>query len=368
MASRNSKSGFSRGWAAFFAVVIILGGVAVSLGVGVRLRSALERNAQARVETASRLLQTTVDEQLARYVDTVRVVAAAMNTLGTPDADSFSDITAAVAEQKLTAASAIRFVAPATPEEVDGVDAYWRARGAKKLTVVPLKGAQQHLFTIFGRGLNGDTAPPAGIDQAAAVAMIEVTRIARSSDGVAVSDAYVLLSDVKKPDDEQQLSFDVVAPVSAGDGKVAGFVVLSIGGTDFVSTLLTRAAGDLLDASLMTRSATGELAEVATVQRPGRSADFRYAVDFVSGQRQWVLRTGADQDVLLPATGRTDMVIVLAGSVLAVMFGTLLYLLISAPQRLEREIEAEVAERMEAAGLAPSAPESSELEESVSPS
>jgi hypothetical protein len=234
--------------------------------------------------------------------------------------------------------------------------------------VSPLKGAQQHLFTVFGRGLNGGAAPPAGVDQAAAVAVVEAARIARTSNGVAVSDAYVLLSDVKKADDQQQLSFDVVAPVSDGKGKVAGYVMLSIGGTDFVATLLTRAAGDLLDAALMTRSGAGELAEVATVRHPGRAADYRYALNFDSGQRQWVLQTSADKDLLLPTTGRTDMVIVLAGSVLAVMFGTLMYLLISAPQRLEREIEEEVAERMEAAGLTPSAPEEAELQESVRPS
>jgi hypothetical protein len=161
-----------------------------------------------------------------------------------------------------------------------------------------------------------------------------------------VSDAYVLLSDVKKPKAQQQLSFDVVAPVTGPRNRPSGYVMLSVDSSEFVTTLLTRAAGDLLDAQLMTRSGSGQLTEVASVLHPGRTADVRRAEDFESGQRQWVLRTSADRDVLLPAAGRTDMVIVLAGTTLAVMFGALLYLQMSATKRIEKEIEDEVTERM----------------------
>jgi hypothetical protein len=348
VASRNRKSGFSRGWSAFFAAVIILGGATVSLGFGVRLRSALERNADSRMTVSSEALQSTVEEQLARYVDTVRLTAAALGSLDTPNRDAFEQLSKAVASQQLTAVRAIRFVAPSTPEAVDEVQPYWRARGADGLRIKPLKGANQHLFTIFSRGLSGGKAPPIGVDQVAAVAEVEVARVARTSNGVAVSDAYVLLSDAALPEAERQLSFDVVAPVAGDDDKVAGYVMLSVGGTDFVTTLLTRVAGDLLDVQLMTRSGSGELAQVATVVHEGRNADVRRAQDFESGQRQWVMQVSADRRQLLPTAGRTDMVVVIAGTTLSVMFGMLLYLQFSANQRIEREIEAEVAERLAA--------------------
>jgi hypothetical protein len=349
---RNAKSGWSRGWSAFFAVVIIVGGMAVSLGFGVRLRSALERNAESRMITASTSLQVTVTEQLARYVDTVRLAAAALASLDTPTADTFADITKAVANQQLTAASAIRFVVPADPGDVDDVAPYWRERGAEGLRIGKVADVQQHLFTVFSRGLNGGPAPPIGTDQGVVPAEVEVTRLARSADGVAVSDAYVLLSDAKKPKAQQQLSFDVVAPVPGPRNRPAGYVMLSVGGSDFVTALLTRAAGDLLDAQLMTRSGAGRLTEVASVLHPGRTPDVRRAVDFESGRRQWLLRTSADRDVLLPAAGRTDMAVVLAGTTLAVMFGTLMYMQMSAPKRIEQEIRQEVEERLAAAGKA----------------
>lgn len=348
MAKRNANSGWSRGWSAFFAVVIILGGVAVSLGFGVRLRSALERNAENRMAAAGTTLETTVTEQLARYIDTVRLTAAALSSLDTPTAKTFADITKAVANQQLNATSGIRFVVHADAASVGRVQPYWRERGAKNLNVGRVADLQEHLITVFSRGLNGAAAPPIGVDQGTVPAEVEVTRLARTTNGVAVSDAYVLLSDATKPKAEQTLSFDVVAPVAGPGNRPAGYVMLSIGASDFIGTLLTRAAGDLLDAQLMTRSGSGQLTEVASVLHAGRTADVRRAEDFEAGQRQWVLRTSADRDVLLPAAGRTDMIVVLAGSTLAVMFGTLMYLQMSATKRIEQEIEDEVEERVAA--------------------
>ena len=150
-----------------FATVIILGGVAVSLGFGVRLRSALERNADTRMITASTALESTVTEQLARYVDTVRLTAAALSSLESPTAETFSEITKAVANQKLTAASGVRFVVPSDPDGVDDVTPYWRERGAEDLEIGQVANIQQHLFTVFARGLNGAKAPSSSISPAA---------------------------------------------------------------------------------------------------------------------------------------------------------------------------------------------------------
>ncbi len=50
------------------------------------------------------------------------------------------------------------------------------------------------------------------------------------------------------------------------------------------------------------------------------------------------------------------MAVLLAGSVLSVMFGTLMYLQMSATARADQEIELEVAERLTAAGLSPTDP------------
>lgn len=346
--ARNSNSGWSRPWAAFFALVIILGGVAVSLGFGVRLRSALERNANTRVTTTSVILQTTVTDELSRYADSVRLAAAALSAQPEPTRAGFEEITAAVAAQELTAVRAITFIVPAAPDEVGSVGPYWRERGARGLSPEPVNGLQQHLFTVFSRGLNKLAAPPIGADQGAAQSEVDVAKLAEDGKDVAISDAYFRLADAKLPQLQKQLSFDVVAPVYGAGKKVAGFLVLNVIGNDFISSTLTRAAGDLLDAQLLTRSGTGDLAEVAAVVRQDTGGvQFRRTQNFEAGQRQWTLRTSADYRTLLPTAGRTDMVVVVAGSVLAVMFGSLLYLQMSATKRVDEEISLEVAEGIE---------------------
>ena len=336
MAGREANSGWSRPWAAFFALIIILGGVAVSLGFGVRLRGALERNAETRVRTTSVSLQGTFAAELARYGDTVRGAAAGLTAVPTPTATAFGVVTAAVDSQELTAVRAITFVVPTTRDGVAAVGPYWRDRGAKGLQPKPAAGLQEHLFPVFGRGLAGNAAPALGVDRGATQAVIDATRLAAAGKDVAVTDAYA-----------QPLFFDVIAPVY-GPKAVIGFVVLTVSATEFVSTILQQAAGTLLDAQLLTRSGTGSLVEVATVlQHGGTDTSVRYLQDFEAGQRQWVLRTSAGYATLLPTAGRTDLVVVLAGSVLAVMFGTLMYLQMSAARRTDQEIALEVAEQVE---------------------
>jgi hypothetical protein len=334
--ARERKSGWSRPWAAFFALVIILGGVAVSLGFGVRLRAALERNAQTRMATASTSVQTAVTNELGRYADAVRLSAAALSALPAPTAAAFDKICAAVGEQKLTAVRAMTFIAPGET----GMTARWRGRGATGFTPRTTAGLQEHLYTVFSRKLAGKNAPAVGTDQGAAQAVLDATRSATSGAGVAVTDAYVQLADAELPKTQQQLSFDVIVPAAG-----FGFVSLSVAATEFVTANLSRAAGDLLDAQLLTRSGTGTLAEVATVAR-GDGSGFRRTENFTAGERQWVLRTSASYESLLPSAGRTDMVVVIGGATLAVMFGTLMYLQMSATARTEKEIAAEVAEQL----------------------
>ncbi|GAA2540915.1 hypothetical protein GCM10010435_05450 [Winogradskya consettensis] len=333
--ARESKSGWSRPWAAFFALIIILGGVAISLGFGVRLRGALERNAESRMATASTSVQTAVTNELGRYADAVRLSAAAMAALPAPTAAAFDKIAEAVDEQDLTAVRALTFVAPDSP----GLTASWRSRGATGFTPRTATGLQEHFYTVFAHTLGEEkTAPAIGVDQGSAQAVVDAARLATGH--VAISDAYVRLADAAIPKAQQQLSFDVLAPVAG-----YGWVSMTVGAADFVSANLTKAAGDLLDAQVMTRSSAGALAEVATVAR-GDGSGFRRTQNFTAGERQWVLRTSATYKSLLPNAGRTDMVVVIAGSTLAVMFGTLMYLQMSATARAEREIAAEVGERL----------------------
>lgn len=332
---------------AFLAAVIILGGVTVSLGFAVRLRDALQRNAQSRMQTASVAVRVAVEEQLARYVDTVRLAAAGLADLGDPTDAGFQHLAAAVAGQKLTAAVALRFVVPVSPDDsLPTVRRRWAGLGSTGLTLRPFAGSQQYLFTVYAAGLGGHTAPATGVDQSAAPAEVEVARLARTADSVAVSDAYVLLSDANAATGPRTLSFDVAAPIMDGRGRPMGYVMLSVGGREFIETLLARAAGTLLDAQLLTRSTAGTLTELASVVKTGRGEDVRYTQDFTAGLRQWVLRTSTDNRTLLPTAGRTDLVVLLAGSVLAVMFGTLMYLQMSATHRMEIEIELEVGERL----------------------
>lgn len=337
---RQRQSGWSRPWAAFFAAVIILGGCAVALGFGVRLRAALERNAEKRMATSSTSVQVAVTNDLHRYTDAVRLAAAALSAFPEPTAAAFQRISQAVDGQELTAARSMTLVVPGG----DDTQAVWRTRGARNFTIKPDKSLREHLYAVFAEPLGDNRAPPTGTDLAAAQPEVEVTRLAAAGRDVAISDAYVRRDDRAAGQDKPAL--DVAAPVTAGTTLI-GYVVLTVGATEFVTTNLERAAGDLLDAQLLTRSGSGGLADVATVAR-GDGSGFRQASNFTAGQRQWVLRTSASYQTLLPNSGRTDMVVVIAGMTLAVMFGTLMYLQMSATARTEREITAEVAERLAA--------------------
>ncbi|WP_305782407.1 hypothetical protein [Symbioplanes lichenis] len=329
------NSGWSRPWAAFFSLIIILGGVAVSFGFGVRLRGALERSAQARLAASSAAVQTTVVNELGRYSDAVRLTAAALTALPEPTAGAFSKLAAAVDAQELTAVRALSLVVPDSP----GLTTRWRARGATGFTKQPgPAGLREHLYPVFTAGLADQKAPPVGADQGAAQAVVDVTKVAAKEKTIAISDAYVRLDGTDK-----QLSFDVVAPVTGAEG----FLVLNVAARDLIATGLSLAtAGNDLDVQLLTRSGSGELAEVAAVVRNGNAA-FRYTSNFSAGERQWVLRSGASYQALLPNAGRTDMVVVIAGATLATMFGILMYLQMSATARADREIAAEVAEQLD---------------------
>ena len=51
MAKRNAKSGWSPGWSAFFAIVIILGGMAVSLSATKRIEKEIADEVEERMAT-----------------------------------------------------------------------------------------------------------------------------------------------------------------------------------------------------------------------------------------------------------------------------------------------------------------------------
>ncbi len=338
--ARDSNSGWSRPWAAFFAVIIVLGGVAVSLGFGIRLRGALERNAVSRLAASSAAVQTTVTNELGRYADAVRLGAAAIAALPEPTAGAFRKIAAAVDAQGLTGVRSLSLVVTDSP----GLTSRWRDRGAGGFTPKPGADLREHLYPVFTAGLAEHAAPPTGVDQGAAQAVVDVTHLATEENSVAVSDAYVRLADLDLPATDRALSFDVVAPIGS-----IGFAVLNVVARDLVTVgLALAAAGNDLDAQLLTRSGSGELAEVAAVVRSDGTG-FRHTANFTTGERQWVLRTSATYQTLLPNAGRTDMVVVIAGATLATMFGILMYLQMSATARTEQEITLEVAERLDAA-------------------
>jgi hypothetical protein len=349
--ARKSTGGLSRGWSVFFALVMVLGGMAVSLGLAAHLHNALQRSAEIRMTDTSAALQSTVSGQLSAYTDTVRASAAGLNALPTPTAAGFTGITSAIVAQHLPAAVAVRFLVPASPDQLGAVAATWRSRGVPGLTIDPVKGARQHLFTVFTRGLNGGPATAIGADQAATPAEVEGARLARTAGGIALSDPYLLPGDAALPPPRQQVSFDVLAPVyETGDRTPAGYLSLSVRGTDLLTASLSAESGGLLDATLLTRSASGLLTQVARVSE-NRTGDVRRTQTFHSGQREWVLGTTTATRALLPDAARTDLVVLPAGCVLAVLLGALLYLGLSAAVRREERIDIGVAERLTTAGV-----------------
>ncbi|MDG6103252.1 CHASE domain-containing protein [Dactylosporangium aurantiacum] len=275
---------------------------AVSVGAGVVLDRAQERELTQALDRKVSAVAAAVVHETGRYVDTLRTVAAAAGAFEPLTAGNFAQAVEPLRHMGLAGATSIAFMVPAQDGDVDRVQALWRQRGVPDLTLTPAGPGPGHIFSIFSEAFDGTTAGAVGIDVTQAETPARALWEARRSGGVTVSDTYLLIRDRGLPEDQRQKSFVLTAPVYGAPGSprasdpagvrpFLGWVLMGLRGQDFIAAAVRRTTQDTADVTLTAPDADGAPAVVAAVRAHSdrRRTEHRTA-DVAVAQARWRLR------------------------------------------------------------------------------
>ncbi|GIJ49029.1 hypothetical protein Val02_59150 [Virgisporangium aliadipatigenens] len=316
-------------FSALLVLTTLVAGALATGGVATAVRDAQDRRLAEVVDQRALAVQQAVAAEARRYTDTVADLAAAVGAQTDLTATDFAAITSRTSRTRLPGATAVAFIVPVNTPDVAAVQAKWRDRGARDLTLTPEGDRPEHLFSVLSRALDNSVVVP-GKDLTVASEPTEALHAARASGQVTASRTYVLLRDRNLPEERRQLSFVLVAPVYGGDGTpdagaFRGWIMVGLRGGDFITETLRQAAQRTVAITLSDASVAGapavrvaSVADGAALDEPGLRRESTVSV----GGRSWHLSvqpTGAIDDGL-------------PGSLPAVVtwFGTLVTLLLAA--------------------------------------
>lgn len=334
--------------AGVLATLVAVLAAAVSVGAGVVLDRAQEREQTQALDRKVSAVAAAVTHETGRYVDTLRTVAAAAGAFEPLTAQRFAQAVEPLRRMGLAGATSIAFVVPAQHGDVEPVQALWRRRGVPDLTLEPHGPGPGHIFLIFNEPFDGRTAGPLGIDLTQAAPPTRALAEARRSGEVTVSDMYLLIRDHALPEEQRQQSFVLAAPVHGapdpgGARPFLGWVLMGLRGQDFIAAAVRRSTQDTADVTLTARDADGTPGVVAAVRagtggrRTGhRTADVRVA------QAQWRLRisvVAAD----LPGAGPFPAAMSTAGLGLGGLLAALMFVLGTGRARADARVAAATA-------------------------
>ncbi|MFF5226429.1 ATP-binding protein [Dactylosporangium sp. NPDC000521] len=344
------------GTAGILAILLVLAlGLAASWNAAASLRSNQQARANAVMDRDTSLAEAAVRTEVHRYLDSLRVVAAAVGSHETLTFDDFATTTAPLRDAGLPGATSLVFVVPAGDSQLEEVQGYWRDRGVTGLDLTAKGSGREHLFVIFSRPLDGvpTTAPGTDLSQSAepAAALNE----SRRSGAPAVSDTYVLLRDRSLPIAKQQLSFALAAPVygnptPAGTKTFKGWVVLGLRGQNFVGGVLDAATQGKVDADLWADNGVGQDTRVAFLHRIP-DTDLRREVTIPIANRHWRLVLAAESGRLAGLSGPANtapLAVGAGGTLLTLLVVVMLWALAGGRARAENRVIAATAELREA--------------------
>ena len=274
-----------------------------------------------------------------RYTDTISDLAAAVGAQSDLSADDFVTLTSRTSRERLPGATGVLLVVPARGDEVGAVQALWRSRGNTGLTLEPLGGAGEHLFTVLNHALDG-TPPETGRDLTVAAEPTEALNLARTTGRVTASRTYILLKDHDLPADQRQMSFVLTAPVYGGQGtpdagEFRGWIVMGLRGGDFITETLRKASQHAAAVTLSDTSTGGPPVTVARVVDGTvlRDARLHRQVSVEFGQRHWQLDVYATTGIRTPLGRYLPMITTGIGTLLTLLLATLVAVLATARNR-----------------------------------
>jgi signal transduction histidine kinase len=353
----NQKTARLRRWwrsgLACAGLATVLGGSISLAGAGALAHADREANRQATQRRVT-LAQRAVTEEMQRYVDTIRLVAASAGTQPQLTRDAYLALTQPLLDAELTGSTGVAFVAAASDDQVAAVQARWRALGAPDLQLRPEGSAREHFFTIFNRTLDGAMAPSPGVDISQAAEPAAALAEARRSGTATLSRPYLLLRDRALPPEKRQWSFVLSAPVrgpvdAGGNRPFIGWIITGLRGQNFTDSILSHSTDGLREATLYAITADGSKLRVAGLTRgPDRSADLHEEIVIPVAQQTWTLQATA------PSRGASNLPLWVAcgGSLLTLALAVLILVLMTARDRARlqviratRRLEADIASR-----------------------
>jgi signal transduction histidine kinase len=323
---------------------VLLAGLTVTLCTVGGLRSAQRENAARVMDQRTAVARAAVTTETERYRSLLQAVAAGAGTNTDFTGTAFDALTGPLATGGLLGATSVAYVVATPRGQVGAAQAYWRARGADDLTLVPRADPGEHFFAIFARPLNNGGPRMTGIDVAGSAEASAALGEARRTGEPTVSDTYVLLRDRSLPTARQQLSFVFVAPVRSSGTRPAfrGWVVLGLHGQDFLGGVLRTASQGQLDGELLATNGDGRPVRVASYLAPG-TPNMRRQETFAVANRQWTLVTRADSALLPGARSYLPPAVLLAGIAITLMLAWLVHVLATGRSRARWQVEVATA-------------------------
>ncbi|GAA3446482.1 hypothetical protein GCM10018955_59200 [Planomonospora venezuelensis] len=281
------------------ASLVAVVGAGLSAGAGAALRTAQQHAADEAADRRMDLVREAVAAETTRYVDTLRVVAAAAGAADALTHAGFTRTVRPLEQMRLAGATSIAFMVPATDEQIPRVQELWRGRGVPDLVLDTAdtrhEHEHEHIFSVFSHSLDGVTTPAIGIDLTRAPAPAQALVEARRSGQVTVSDPYRLIRDAHLPVRQRQLSFVLTAPVygpapAAGTPRpFRGWMLMGLRGQDFVGATLHRLTRDAADVRLRAHHSDGTDVTVATLRAAAGRRPLHRTGQVRVAQRQWIL-------------------------------------------------------------------------------
>ncbi len=238
------------------ALVIALGLLGTTLAATALRRADEDRTVRA-LSQQTMLIAQTMTAEVRRYSTALADLAAAVGAQSRLESAEFTAIVAAVDGQRLPGASGVAYVVPAAGAQIPETQRFWRESGDTGLTLRPAPDADgEHLFVVLHRAVDGGGSV-LGRDLAGAAAAAAAMRQARQSHRIATSTAYRLFKDESLPEERQQLSFLLTAPVystspAAPDtGQFRGWLTMSLRGGDFLREAISVVARDAVAVTLL---------------------------------------------------------------------------------------------------------------------
>jgi diguanylate cyclase (GGDEF)-like protein/PAS domain S-box-containing protein len=329
---------------------VLLAGSAITAASYLAARASDHRAATEGVRRRADLTAQVVQGEILRYQETLTELAVALSSHQDLQRSNFDAITQPLINSRLTAASGVTFLVPGTSKQTPSIQAYWRRRGATRLSLAPAGSQPRHVYVVFSRPLDG-VPTLLGRDVSQSPELEQTLALVRATGKLAVSEPYVLAKDQERAFGQRQLSLALAAPVSDPSGNARGWVVMGLRSGDLLGKTLDATGQGAINATFTTSLPSGKPLTLAThvSGHPGDASLIR-RVTIPIGQHQWILTMqGTDAAARQDAADEILPRGVLAGGpVITLLLAGLIFLLATSRQRALLAVERSSADVREA--------------------